>query len=97
MISIKVIRLGMSNETKKSIDYIVSQLEKNNYVHCKSLHINGVRLFSRFVKPFKEQGKIFVSKTSDKNVTNVISITPGYKLVRNNFNIKIVRKNGEKK
>lgn len=82
----------MSDEIKKSMQHIAEQLEKNNYAHCKPSDIKAVRLFSRFVKPYKEQDKIFVTKTNSKNISNIITINPDYKLVQHKFNIKIVKK-----
>lgn len=93
MIPIKIIRLRMPDDVRKSMEHIVNQLEQHNYVHCKPSDITAVRLFSRFVKPYKEQDKIFVStKTSSKNIPNVITIHPDFKLVKQNYYIKIVKK-----
>lgn len=85
---INVIRLGTSDDIKKSIKRIVDQLEKNNYAFASD--VKAVRLFSRFITPEKKNGKIIVSWTRDKKIKNVISIRHDLKLIRvNDFSFKL--------
>lgn len=77
---IKVSRLSTPKDIKRSIKRIVDQLEKNNYAF--SSDVKAVRLFSRFVKPYKDKGKIIISSSTDKKIKNVISIKHDFKLVR---------------
>ena len=69
---IKVVNFKTSDDIKKSITNIINQLEKNNYAHV--LDSDAARLFSRKIKFYKDRGIIIVSRSSDKQIKNVISV-----------------------
>jgi len=97
--TIKVIRLGTPEHTRKSIKFILDQLEKQNYAHSYSSE--ATRLFSYFLNDYKKKGIIIISRCdffpSPSNIRlpkNVISIDSNYKIIRNDdYSFKIEPKN----
>jgi len=79
---IKVISLGTSEENKKSIKYIVDQLENHNY--AISLSGSATRLFSKYIPRVYKRNKIIRIKD------NMVVIDPEYYIERkNDFSFRI--------
>jgi len=65
---------------KKSIKFIVDQLERNNYVYIRNDEtIPACRLFARFTRDYK--GKINVT-SGNGFIKNIISLDPSYRIER---------------
>jgi len=75
---IKVKRLSTPEEIRKSIKFIVDQLEKQNYAYVNNPVAS--RLFARFCSEFKPQ--ILVTPGDGKHVKSIISIDPNYYIER---------------
>ena len=89
--TINVIRLGTPENARKSIKFIVDQLERHNYV-ITSDHM-AVRLFSQFLPNiYKKNGIIIISRPnySYQKFGTVITLSQEYKIERkNDFNFFI--------
>jgi len=85
---IKVVNFTTPDNTKKSIQNIIDQLEKDNYAHV--IDVDAARLFSRQIKFYKDRGIIIVSKSSDKQIKNVISVKHNHKIEKHgSFSFKV--------
>jgi len=80
---IKVIRIGTPDDIRKSLAFIVDQLELQNY--AISSDARAVRLFSRFIpENYRRNDTIIVSKKigSKKIGKSVITVKPEYRIER---------------
>ena len=83
---IKVIRLSTPEEIRTSIKFIVDQLEQYNYAYVNNAP--ACRLFARFTSDYKP--KIMVTPGNGKEVKNIVSLDPQYKIDRvDDFSFRI--------
>jgi hypothetical protein len=95
---IHIIRFGISNDIKESIQQIIISLEKNNY--AVSSNFPAVRFLSRFIPDFYKDEDIicFGRKINKKNRGSIIVLNPNYQLVKvDEFYIEIKEKNNNVK
>lgn len=93
MKSIHVIRFGISNDIKESIQQIINSLEKNNYAITSNFP--AVRFFSRFIPDYYKDEDIicFGRKSNKKNRGSIIVLNQDYQLTRvDDFHITIDKK-----
>lgn len=91
---IHVKRLSTPEDVRKSIKFIVDQLEKHNYAYVNNS--NASRLFARFCSECKPN--ILVTPGDGKFVKNIVSINPDYYIERvDEFSFKLRVKAIEKK
>jgi len=91
--SILVIRFGISEDIKESIQDIINSLEKQNYAITDNFP--AVRFFSRFIPDFYKDEDIicFGRKLNKKNKGSLIVLNPHYQLVKvDDFRIEIKEK-----
>jgi signal peptidase I len=75
---IKVVRISTPPDIKRSIKFIVDQLEKQKYAYVNN--IVASRLFARFCRDFKPS--ILVTPGDGVYVKNIITLDPNYMLER---------------
>jgi len=91
---IRVTRLKTPKEVKKSIKFIVDQLEKHNFAICSDGC--AVRLFGKYIpEEYKNSETIIFSKGYKRKANippSIITLKPNYKIERHgdfDFRIKI--------
>jgi hypothetical protein len=83
---IKVKRLSTPDDIRKSIKFIVDQLEKQNYAYVNNAVAS--RLFARFCSDCKPN--ILVTPGDGKFVKSIVSINPDYYIERiDDFSFKL--------
>jgi hypothetical protein len=80
---IKVIKFGASDDVRKAIEHMITQLEKYNFTYCNNS--GAFRLFSKNTPEcYKRSDTLTFARvvSKDNTVKNIITLKPDYKIER---------------
>jgi len=82
--SIRLIRLGFSDEVKEALTDIINQLEKQNIAITEN--VRAIRLFSRSIpNHYKQDGTVIISRIINKDLKgNMIFISKRFRIEKSN-------------